>query len=145
VTHSTSAPDPGLLRQLPHVFVDRSLGAVQLPALLRAAGLQLTTMREHYGEALGQMTADPDWIALTAQQRLDRFHKDAAIRRNELERQSVLASGARLFCVPRADITAEQLARRYLANLPAIARAACQPGPYIYGVYPNDIKLLPLT
>ncbi len=56
----------------------------------------------------------------------------------------MVAHGARLFCVPRADITAEQLAQRYLGNLRAIARAALQPGPYIYGVYPNEIKLLPL-
>ena len=145
MTHSTSAPDSGQLAALPLVFVDRSLGAVQLPAMLRASGLRLITMREHYGEALGQMTADPDWIALTAQQGWIGFHKDAAIRRNELERQSVLTNGARLFCVPRADITAEQLAQRFLANLGAIARAAQQPGPYIYGVYPTEIRLLPLT
>jgi hypothetical protein len=42
VTRSTSAPDAGALPSLPHVFVDRSLGAVQLPKLLRAAGVQLT-------------------------------------------------------------------------------------------------------
>lgn len=73
--------------------------------MLRAAGVQLTTMREHYGEALGQMTADPDWIALAAKEGWIGFHKDAAIRRNEPERRSVIAHGARLFCVPRADIT----------------------------------------
>jgi hypothetical protein len=102
VTHSISAPDPRVLADLPHVFVDRSLGAVQLPGLLRAAGVNLTTMREHYGEAIGQATVDPDWIQLTAQRGWIGFHKDAAIRRNDLERHAV----ARLFCVPRADITA---------------------------------------
>lgn len=129
---------------LPHVFIDRSLGAVLVPSLLRAAGVQLTTMREHYGEALGQMTADPDWIAITAQNGWIGFHKDAAIRRNEPERRAVINTAARLFCVPRADITADQVAQRYLANLPAIARAAHQPGPHIYGVYPNAISLLSL-
>jgi hypothetical protein len=133
-----------LIASIPHVFVDRSLGAVQLPNLLRAAGIQLTTMREHYGETLGQMTADPDWIALTAERGWIGFHKDAAIRRNVLERRSVLANKARLFCVPRADITAEQLGQRYLSNFEAITRAAQQAGPYIYGVYPNEIKLLTL-
>jgi hypothetical protein len=56
----------------------------------------------------------------------------------------VLRHRARLFCVPRADITAEQLAVRYLANLAAIARVAQEPGPYIYGVYPTEIKAVPL-
>lgn len=112
--------------------------------MLRAAGITLTTMREHYGEALGQMTVDPDWIALTAERGWIGFHKDAAIRRNDRERQSVIDNRARLFCVPRADITADQLAARYLNNLASIARAAQQPGPYIYGVYPHQIRLLPL-
>jgi hypothetical protein len=144
VTHSTSAPSPSVLAQLPHVFIDRSLGAIQLPRLLRAAGIQLTTMREHYGEQLGQATSDPDWIALTAERGWIAFNKDDAIRRNDLERGAVLRHGARLFCVPRADITAPQLAARYLNNLAAIARVAQQRGPYIYGVYPTEIKAVPL-
>ena len=144
MTHSISAPDPGVFAALPHVFLDRSLGAVLLPNLLRAAGVELTTMREHYGETLGQLTNDPDWIALTAQHGWIGFHKDAAIRRNEPERRAVIESRARLFCVPRADITADQLAHRYLSNLAAIAKAAREPGPYIYGVYPNAIQPLPL-
>jgi len=101
-------------------------------------------MREHYGEELAQLTDDPDWISLIAERNWIGFHKDAAIRRNEREWRTVIATGARLFCVPRADITADQLARRYLDNLDAIARAAMQPGPFIYGVYPKAIERLPL-
>ncbi len=145
MTRSTSAPEPPRLTGFPHVFIDRSLGALQVPRALRAAGVDLTTMREHYGESLAQAVADPDWIAFTADRGWIGFHKDAAIRRNDLERASVVAHGARLFCVPRADITAAALVERYLNNLPAIARAAQQPGPYIYGVYPDEIRLLPLT
>lgn len=51
---------------LPHVFVDRSLGAIQLPRALRDAGIDLTSMLEHYGESLAQATSDHDWIALTS-------------------------------------------------------------------------------
>ena len=130
---------------LPHVFVDRSLGAVQLPGLLRAAGLTVTTMREHCGEQVGQGVDDPDWIALTAEKGWLGFNKDAAIQRNPLERRAVLESGARLFCVPQANITAAELGERYLRNFPAIYRAAQQPGPYIYGVYLDYIKRLKLT
>ena len=97
-------------------------------------------MREHYGEQLGQATSDPDWIALTAERGWIAFNKDDAIRRNDLERRAVLRHGARLFCVPRADITAEQLAVRYLTNLAAITRVAQERGPYIYCVYPPRSK-----
>ena len=34
----------------PLFFVDRSLGRVRLPRLLRADGWSLVTMAEHYGE-----------------------------------------------------------------------------------------------
>lgn len=33
----------------PFVFVDRSLGRIIVPRLLRAAGIALITLAEHYG------------------------------------------------------------------------------------------------
>ncbi|TGD84779.1 hypothetical protein E5M78_21150, partial [Mycobacterium tuberculosis] len=51
-------PDRNLLADLDHIFVDRSLGAVQVPQLLRDAGFRLTTMREHYGETQAQSVSD---------------------------------------------------------------------------------------
>ncbi|WP_445929601.1 hypothetical protein [Mycobacterium tuberculosis] len=79
------------------------------------------------------------WIAMTAECGWIGFHKDANIRRNAVERRTVLDTGARLFCVPRADILAEQVAARYIASLAAIARAARFPGPFIYTVHPSKI------
>jgi hypothetical protein len=102
---------------LDHIFIDRSLGAIQVPALLRAAGLSLTTMREHYGESRAQTVTD-------------------------LERETVLETGARLFCVPRADLLAEDLAARFTVNIAAIHRAAQSPGPFIYSVLPMRIVRL---
>lgn len=34
----------------PFVFVDRSLGRLQVPRLLRASGIELVTLAEHYGQ-----------------------------------------------------------------------------------------------
>lgn len=125
MTHSTpSPPDPEIVAALPHVFIDRSLGAVQVPAQLRAVGVSLTTMREHYGEAASQGIADQEWITLTARRRWIAFHKDDNIRRNEAERRTVIDTGARMFCVPRADITAHELALRFTNNLAAIVKAS---------------------
>lgn len=96
---------------------------MQVPQLLRDAGFRLTTMREHYGETQAQSVSDHKWIAMTAECGWIGFHK----------------AGARLFCVPRADILAEQVAARYIASLAAIARAARFPGPFIYTVHPSKI------
>lgn len=101
-------------------------------------------MREHYGETEAQRVADVEWIELTAERSWIGFHKDAEIRRNEAERMAVVATEARMFCVPRANITAGDLAARYISNLPAIAAAAMTPGPYIYSVQTDRIIRLPL-
>jgi hypothetical protein len=101
-------------------------------------------MAEHYGEQQGQGLGDQDWIAETARLDWIAFHKDDAIRRNEAEKDAVRRTGARLFCVPRADLTAAQAVQRYLDNLAAIARAATLAGPFIYSVYPDEIRSVPL-
>ena len=112
-----SRPDAALASTLPHLFIDRSLGAIQLPAILRENGVSLTTLREHYGVPADQRVEDTAWISLTAERGWIGFHKDAAIRRNEVERLTVLATGARLFCIPRADRSA-QAKRRAVRERP---------------------------
>lgn len=109
------------------MFVDRSLGALRVPRLLRAAGIELTTMAEHYGEKLGQQTADTDWIHEIASRNWIAFHKDDAIRRNEAEKRAVLTSGARLFCLPNANLSALDGAERSLTNLDRIVGRAPTP------------------
>ena len=143
VSHSTpSQLDPKLLADLPHVFVDRSLGAVQVPRYLRSAGFVLTTMREHYGEQQAQRVHDVEWITLTAQRNWISFHKDDNIRRNVVERQTVIGVAARMFCIGNAEITAQDAAYRYIANFSAIAAVARSSGPFIYSVHPSRIEKL---
>lgn len=48
--------------QLPDLFVDRSLVRIQVPALLRRAGLRLVTLAEHYGIPADQEVADRTWL-----------------------------------------------------------------------------------
>jgi uncharacterized protein (DUF433 family) len=121
---------------------DRSLGDLQVPTLLRAAGLGLTTMREHYGKTGAQRVADTDWIELTAQLGWIAFHKDAAIRRNEVERIAVTRFGARMFCIPNANLTATEAAKRFTRNIRAVAAAAEAHGPFIYSVHTRTIEKL---
>ena len=72
-----------------------------MPQLLRAAGIELTTMREHYGEHVGQSVDDVDWLIEIADREWIGFCKDSAIRRNEAERNIVIEREARLFVVTR--------------------------------------------
>jgi hypothetical protein len=51
---------------LPDLFIDRSLGRIQVPNLLRAAGLRLVTLAEHYGIPADEEVADTTWLTRVA-------------------------------------------------------------------------------
>ncbi len=52
---------------LPDLFLDRSLGRIQVPRLLRAAGLRLVTLAEYYGVPADQEVKDVVWLQLAGQ------------------------------------------------------------------------------
>jgi hypothetical protein len=86
--------------KLPTVFVDRSLGRVQVPALLRTAGVALVTLAEHYGVPADEQVSDVTWIAESAQRGWIAFMKDFAIRRRPAEIEAILEHGARALAGP---------------------------------------------
>ena len=49
---------------LPELFLDRSLGRIRVPQLLRDAGLNLVTLVEHYGVPTDESVADEEWLQL---------------------------------------------------------------------------------
>ena len=46
---------------LPDLFLDRSLGRITVPRLLRDAGLRLLTLSERYGMPADEEVADEEW------------------------------------------------------------------------------------
>ncbi|HZD02348.1 MAG TPA: hypothetical protein VFA46_19805 [Actinomycetes bacterium] len=129
---------------LPDLFIDRSLGRIQVPGLLRAAGLRLVTLAEHYGIPADQDVADTTWLAEVGLRGWVALMKDENIRRNDAERMAVKQYAVRCFCLTRQSLTAQDMADRFLRNLSAMERACSQPGPFIYAVYENRILQLPL-
>lgn len=71
---------------LPDVLIDRSLGRIQVPSLLRTAGLRLITLAEHYGIPADEDIEDVTWLKLAGQSNWIVFMKDAQIRRRPAER-----------------------------------------------------------
>ena len=67
---------------LPDLFIDRSLGRIKVPQLLRAAGLRPITLAEHYGIPADEEIADEGWLKLASPQDWVVFMKDARIRYN---------------------------------------------------------------
>jgi PIN like domain len=61
---------------LPDLFLDRSLGRVKVPRLLRAAGLRLVTLSEHYGIPADEDIADDEWLEAAGRRGWVVFMKD---------------------------------------------------------------------
>ncbi len=120
---------------LPDLFLDRSLGRVKVPALLRASGLRLVTLAEHYGIPFDQTVADTEWLQLAGRRDWAVFMKDSKIRHNPVERDTVRELSVRCFCISNQNLSGGLMAARLLDNLPAIARACESSGPFIYAVH----------
>jgi hypothetical protein len=65
---------------LPDLFLDRSLGRRQVPALLREAGLRLHTLAEVYGVPADEDVADTAWLELAGHRGWPVLMKDERIR-----------------------------------------------------------------
>ena len=119
---------------LPDLFLDRSLGRVAVPRLLRASGLRLVTLAEHYGVPRDETVEDVEWLRLAGRQGWVVLMKDKGIRRNPRERAVVHAYSVRCFCLTRQGLKSSEMARRFLDSIDAITEACRSPGPFIYAV-----------
>jgi len=129
---------------LPDLFLDRSLGRLQVPQLLRAQGLRLTTLTEHYGMPQDEEIDDPTWLAEAGRQGWVVLMKDGHIRYNPPELKAVKDYGLRCFCLSNRQLRASVMAERFLHNLQAMADACRSPGPFIYAIQGNRMQLLQL-
>ncbi len=137
-------PDP--IGDLPTFFTDRDLGRLAFPDGLRAAGLSVVTIFEHYGVEESQSVADDEWLPETARRGwpvlcCDSKHRK---RRRPAERAALLDSGVREF-VLNGNVPATENVARVLQNLNAIVTACALPGPFVYRVHPARIERLDLT
>jgi hypothetical protein len=131
--------------KLPDLFLDRSLGRVKVPELLRAAGLRLVTLAEHYGVPGDETIPDEEWLELAGTREWVVFMKDTRIRYNEAEREAVTEHGVQAFCLSNQNLAAAEMANRFLDNLGAIEAAASEPGPFIYAVHQTRIERLQIS
>lgn len=113
--------------RLPPLFLDRSLGRIQVPSILRAAGLDLVTLAEVYGVPADEGIADEEWLTRAGQEGWVVLMKDERIRSRPAERQALVDHGVRAFCLARRDIRAAEMAgsfwlyvRRWFGRAPSL-------------------------
>jgi hypothetical protein len=129
---------------LPDLFVDRSLGRVLVPSLLRAAGLRLITLSERYGIPADETVPDHQWLRDAGERGEAVFMKDARIRCQPAEKAALLAHAVRCFCLTGGNLTGEAMAKCFLDNLDAITAACVDPGPFLFAVQRRRIERLAL-
>ena len=129
---------------LPDVFVDRSLGRIQVPKLLREAGLRLVTLAERFGIPEDEGIRDEEWLARAGDLGEVVFLKDGRVRYNAAEKAAIKRHAVRCFCLSRQDLDAPTMADRFLTNLVAIEAACALSGPFVYAVHQNRIEQLDL-
>jgi hypothetical protein len=126
----------------PRFFLDRSLGAVVVPTLLRTAGFEVETMRERYGERRAQTVADTDWLADVGAAGLVVLMKDKRIRTRPAEQRAVVRYGIRCFCLARGNLTGEQMAASFVSMRSRILTACGEPGPFLWSVSSSGLRRL---
>jgi len=124
---------------LPDLFLDRSLGRIKVPALLRAEGIRLVTLAEHYGIPQDELIADTTWLADAGSRGWAVLLKDERIRFNPPARAAVIAYKVRCFCLTRQNLLSDEMAAWFLHNLPSMTDACREPGPFVYAVHATKI------
>ena len=95
---------------LPNLFLDRSLGRRQVPALLRDAGLRLHTLAEVFGVPADEDVVDTEWLKLAGQRGWPVLMKDERIRYRPAEHTAVVAHGVKAFCLTGGNLRAAVMA-----------------------------------
>lgn len=110
---------------LPDLFIDRSLGRLTVPRLLRAQGLRITTLAERYGMPDDERVSDVTWLADAGGRGEAVLMKDERVAHNPAELAAVVDHRVRAFCLARKDLTGASTATLFIQHLPAVTRA-CQ-------------------
>lgn len=109
-------------------FADRNCGCHRFPDELRRAGIVVHRHRDHFADDVD----DAVWVPEVAARGWVAVSFDKNIRRNELERDAVFLSGARLVLLTGANASADQHARNFINTYPAIeAFLHAHPAPFI--------------
>lgn len=132
------------LPQVPELLLDRSLGSLTVPALLRAAGLSVHTLADVYGPAEAGRVADSEWLRHAGDRGWPVLMKDQRIRYRAAERAVLAAHGVTAFCLTGDTLTATVMAGHILKALGAIARACASPGPALHVISGSGMRSVPL-
>jgi len=97
-------------------------------------------MHEHYGKTRAQSVDDTTWITELTELGFALLTADARIVSNLIEAKAIEASKARVFIIPKGNMTSAEMAARYIAHRSAIDAHAAGIGPVAFAVYARSLS-----
>lgn len=131
-------------RGLPDLLLDRSLGSIQVPALLRAAGLRLHTLIDIYGSPADEDVQDQEWLGLAGERNWPVLMKDQRIRYRPVERAALVANEVQAFCLTGGNLKSAVMADLFLGALDNIVEACERSGPVLYVISRSGMRSVTL-
>ncbi len=131
---------------LPDLFLDRSLGRKKVPELLRAEGIRLITLAEHFGIPEDETIADAEWLKLCGERSWLAVMKDDRIRYVGVERQALFDFQVMAAVITNANLSAADMAARIIRALSDLAQLCVnRDRPFLYALHQNRIEDIPLS
>lgn len=128
----------------PHFFIDRSLGTVQFPKLLRDAGWELTTLTEHYGKPAEETVSDVEWLHLCGEQGWPVLMKDEKIRYRTSEREALIEADVAAFCLASGNLRSADMADIFIQHQSVVWEKATGGGAAIWVLSLRQARLTKL-
>lgn len=128
----------------PHFFVDRSLGAIEVPQFRRHAGWLLTTLVEHYGKPADESVADIDWLALCGERGWPVLMKDEKIRYRNAEREALVEAGVTAFCLASGNLRSADTAEVFIQHRDVVWEKGAEAGAAIWILSRKQARLTEL-
>ena len=130
---------------LPDLFLDRSLGRKKVPDLLRAEGLRVVTLAEHYGIPHDETVEDVEWLQLCGERGWFAVMKDDRIRYVGAERHAVVESRVRAAVITNANLSAADMVSRIIRALTDLAKISSdREGPFLFALQQNRLDEISL-
>jgi hypothetical protein len=131
---------------LPDFFLDRSLGRIKVPSLLRKHGVRLVTLAEHYGIPADETVADVDWLRLVGERSWIALMKDNRIRYVPAEKAALIEHGVRAFVITNQGLPADDMVKRIVSAIPSITEICLsRTGPFLYAIQANRVDEIDLS
>ena len=116
----------------PIFFIDRCLGNRRIIEALEPLGIQLRTHDDHFA----QTALDIEWIPEIGRRGWIILTKDAAIARNQIERQAITQANLRMFTLASQNLSGREMADSFRLAISDIKEFLnTNPSPFIAKIH----------